>query len=111
ALATLCCSLLQERVQCRAPWKREVATMLKAIHAQEDRREALAKAQVVVKKLALMKLKKAADTVHEGVGEAVSYYEFPREHWRNVKTNNPLERILLVRPDRDMSLYGRGAFL
>jgi putative transposase len=73
---------------------REVAVMLKAIHAQEDRREAMAKAQVVVKKLALMKLKKAADTVQEGVAETVSYYEFPREHWRNVKTNNPLERIL-----------------
>jgi transposase-like protein len=73
---------------------REVAAMLKAIHAQEDRREAMAKAQVVVKKLALMKLKKAADTVQEGVAETVSYYEFPREHWRNVKTNNPLERIL-----------------
>src|SRR4029434_4844027 len=41
-----------------------------------------------------MKFKKAADTVQEGVAETVSYYEFPREHWRNVKTNNPLERIL-----------------
>ena len=56
--------------------------------------EALAKAQAVVKKLTLMKLKKAADTIQPGVAETVSYYEFPREHWRNVKTNNPLERIL-----------------
>jgi transposase-like protein len=55
--------------------------------------EALAKAQAVVKKLTLMKLKKAADTIQPGVAETVSYYEFPREHWRNV-TNNPLERIL-----------------
>ena len=73
---------------------REVAAMLKAIHAQEDRREALAKARTVVKKLEQMKLKKAAEIVEAGVEESLSYTFFPREHWRNVKTNNPLERIL-----------------
>jgi transposase-like protein len=26
--------------------------------------------------------------------ETLSYYEFPTEHWRHIKTNNPLERIL-----------------
>lgn len=73
---------------------REVAAMLKAIHAQEDRREAIAKARTVEKKLEAMKLKKAAELVKSGVEESLSYYHFPREHWRNVKTNNPLERIL-----------------
>ncbi len=37
---------------------REVAAMLKAIHAQEDRQEALKKAESVAKKLKEMKLKK-----------------------------------------------------
>jgi putative transposase len=73
---------------------RDVAAMLKAIHAQEDRREAHAKAMAVVKKLVQMKLKKASELLQEGVQETLSYYEFPREHWRHVKTNNPLERIL-----------------
>jgi putative transposase len=73
---------------------REVAAMLKAIHAQEDRREALAKARTVTKKLEQMKLKKAAEIVEAGVEESLSYTFFPREHWRNIKTNNPLERIL-----------------
>lgn len=73
---------------------REVAAMLKAIHAQEDRREALAKARTVEKKLVQMKLKKAAELVQAGVEESLSYTFFPREHWRNIKTNNPLERIL-----------------
>ena len=41
-----------------------------------------------------MKLKKAADLVAEGIAETLSYYEFPREHWRRVRTNNPLERIM-----------------
>lgn len=73
---------------------REVAAMLKAIHAQEDRREALAKAKAVEKKLVQMKLKKASEIVQAGVEESLSYTFFPREHWRNIKTNNPLERIL-----------------
>jgi len=73
---------------------RDVAAMLKAIHAQEDRREALAKAKTVEKKLVQMKLKRAAEMVREGIEETLSYYTFPREHWRHLKTNNPLERIL-----------------
>lgn len=73
---------------------REVAAMLKAIHAQEDRREALQKATHVIKKLQGMKLGRAADIVREGIEETVSYYEFPREHWRRIRTNNPLERIM-----------------
>ena len=40
--------------------------MLKAIHAQEDRKEALKKASMVVKKLEEMKLAKAAGIVREG---------------------------------------------
>ena len=26
--------------------------------------------------------------------ETLTYYHFPREHWRRLRTNNPLERIL-----------------
>jgi transposase-like protein len=26
--------------------------------------------------------------------ETLSYYSFPEEHWRRIRTNNPLERIL-----------------
>ena len=28
------------------------------------------------------------------VEETLSYYAFPEEHWRRIRTNNPLERIL-----------------
>jgi transposase-like protein len=73
---------------------REVATMLKAIHAQEDRKEALAKSSGVVKKLIHMKLKGAAELLEQGAAETMSFYAFPSEHWRHIKTNNPLERIL-----------------
>jgi transposase-like protein len=73
---------------------KEVVAMLKAIHAQEDRKEAVKKAATVVKKLQAMKLRKASDTVKDGIEETLSYYAFPSEHWRKIRTNNPLERIM-----------------
>jgi putative transposase len=73
---------------------KEVAAMLKAIHAQEDGPAARQKAQQVVGKLRKLKLAKAAELVAAGIGETLSYYEFPREHWRCLRTNNPLERIM-----------------
>ncbi|NOY86609.1 MAG: IS256 family transposase, partial [Deltaproteobacteria bacterium] len=73
---------------------KEVAAMLKAIHAQENRAEALAKAKNVVAKLEEMKLPKAARMVREDIDETLTYYNFPSEHWRRIRTNNPLERIM-----------------
>ena len=73
---------------------KDVAAMLKAIHGQENREEALKKAGMVVAKLKEMKLRKAAEVVERGVEETLSYMQFPREHWRRIRTNNPLERIL-----------------
>ena len=73
---------------------KEVVAMLKAIHAQEDRKEAVKKAATVVKKLQAMKLRKASETVKDGIEETLSYYAFPSEHWRKIRTNNPLERIM-----------------
>jgi transposase-like protein len=73
---------------------KEVAAMLKAIHAQEDRTAARQKAEQVTTKLQEMKLANAADLVRAGIEETLFYYAFPREHWRSLRTNNPLERIL-----------------
>ena len=73
---------------------KEVAAMLKAIHAQEDREAALEKASLVVEKLKGMKLVNAAKTVEEGIRETLTYTAFPREHWRSLRTNNPMERIM-----------------
>jgi len=73
---------------------KSVAAMLKAIHAQEDRPAALRKAADVAEKLEAMKLSGAAQVVREGVDETLSYMAFPTEHWRQIRTNNPLERIM-----------------
>jgi putative transposase len=71
-----------------------VTAMLRALHAQEDRAAALAKSEAVVAKLTELKLSPAARIVAEGAVETLSYYAFPREHWRSIRTNNPLERIM-----------------
>lgn len=73
---------------------KEVAAMLKAIHAQEDRSAAEEKIAAVTKKLKSMKLSNAAKIVEEGAKETLSYYDFPSQHWRSLRTNNPLERLM-----------------
>jgi len=73
---------------------KEVAAMLKAIHAQEDRAAAQAKADQVVEKLRALKLGHAADIVRGGIAETLTYMGFPREHWTRLRTNNVLERIM-----------------
>ena len=73
---------------------RSVADMLKAIHACEDRQAALAKAEAVIEKLSAMRLKEAAAKVRDGIEETLTYYSFPGPHWRRIRTNNPLERIM-----------------
>ncbi|MCD6341105.1 MAG: transposase, partial [Desulfurococcales archaeon] len=54
--------------------------------------EAQNKAEAVARKLEAMKLTKAAQLVRDGAEETLGYYAFPREHWRQLRTNNPLER-------------------
>ena len=73
---------------------KEVAAMLKAIHAQEDLQAARQKAAAVADKLDAMKLSKAAQVVRDGADETLTYFTFPREHHRHIYTNNPLENIM-----------------
>ncbi len=72
----------------------EVAAMLKAIHAQEDRAAAETKVEQVIESLKTMKLKTAAELVKDHIAETLTYYAFPRSHWIKLKTNNPMERLL-----------------
>jgi putative transposase len=73
---------------------REVATMLKAIHAQENRDAALEKGKAVAEKLRGMKLGKASEKVTESLQDTLTYMSFPPEHWVRIRTNNGLERLM-----------------
>jgi len=73
---------------------REVSEMLKAIHAQENKEEAQKKAKSVSENLKKMKLHEAAKVLDDGVEETFSYYAFPSQYWRRIRTNNRLERLM-----------------
>ena len=79
---------------------KEVAAMLKAVHAQEDREAAEAKAAAVAEKLRGMKLGRAAEVLAAGVGGTLAYMASPREHWGGIKTSTLLERLMKERRRR-----------
>lgn len=62
----------------------EVATMLKAIHAQENIEEARRKRDMVAQKLVEMNLGKAAEAVRKVGDKTFAYYSFPVEHWKRI---------------------------
>jgi putative transposase len=62
--------------------------------AQENREIAVEKSKLVVAKLHAMKLSKSAKIFEEGVSETLTYMKYPREHWKSIRTNNPMERIM-----------------
>ena len=66
---------------------KNVAKMLKAIHAQESKKASREKAAAVVSELKAMKLPEAAKK------ETLTYCDFPSEHWVKIRTNNVIERM------------------
>jgi transposase-like protein len=68
--------------------------MLKAIHSQESKETARAKAKQVASKLREMRLSTAARKVEESIEETLTFMEFPSQHWTPLRTNNLLERVI-----------------
>jgi len=90
--------------RCRIHWMRNalahapakqrgaVAAMLKTIFAQESKAEAVAQWDVVADALREKQPKLAA--LMDGSREDVlAYMDFPREHWPQIASTNPLERV------------------
>src|SRR5262245_18089617 len=63
-------------------------------HAGEDLAAAREKAIRVIEKLRGLRLSRAAVLVEAAIEETLTYYAFPEDHWRRIRTNIPLERIL-----------------
>ena len=72
---------------------KNVAKMLKAIHAQESKKASREKAAAVVSGLKTMKLPEAAKKVEACIEETLTYCDFPSEHWEKIRTNNVIERM------------------
>ena len=54
--------------------------MLNAIHAQESREAAAAKAEVVIAELRRQRMGKAADLLEERIQKTLTFYAFPDSH-------------------------------
>ena len=82
-------------VFCDVPRKRgkEIGAKLKAIFAQEDRDACLKKAEEVIQFLRDNKMRSAANTLENGIQEALTYTYYPHEHWLKIRSNNGIERI------------------
>ena len=70
---------------------KNVAKMLKAIHAQESKKASREKAAAVVAELKAMKPPEAAKKIEAGIEETLTYCDFPSEHWTKIRTNNVIE--------------------
>lgn len=73
--------------------RKAAARMLKAIRARESREACGRKAGEAADELGSMRLVAAARTVRDGFAETLAHTEFPPEHWRQIRTNNGIERI------------------
>jgi transposase-like protein len=71
---------------------REVAAMLKVIHAGEDLAAARQQAVRVIEKLRGLRLTTAAELVESAVEETLAYYAFPEEHWRRIRTTDEIDK-------------------
>jgi putative transposase len=70
--------------------------MLKAIHASEDLVAARENAIRVIEKLRGLHLIRAAELVEAAVEETLTYYAFPEEHWRRIRTTDVFDKPSLT---------------
>jgi putative transposase len=71
----------------------EVAASLKTLWHQENAEEARHKAARVREQFA-RSLPAAMRTLEGALEDSLAFYAFPREHWKMLRTNNPLERLM-----------------
>jgi transposase-like protein len=71
----------------------EVAAALKTIWYQENADEARHKATRIIQQYR-GSLPAAMRTLEGALEDSLSFYHFPREHWKSLRTHNPLERLM-----------------
>jgi len=79
---------------CRVPKASQdlVATIVRSIFAQPDADTVRTQHEHVVEQLEA-KFSDAARLLSEAEDEILAFASFPKEHWRQVWSNNPLERL------------------
>jgi hypothetical protein len=86
----LCARLRPSNIDASAGSRGEIERIVRQIRQQWPKVRIILRADSYQR----MKLADAAALVVAGIEETLYYYTFPREHWRCLRTNNPLERLL-----------------
>jgi transposase-like protein len=71
-----------------------VGSRMPAAYRLRRSEEQRAKSKEIVTRLKAMKLKTAAELVEQKASETLTFYAYSSTHWRQIRTNNPLERII-----------------
>jgi len=89
-----CRTHFMRNLLCRVPKASQdlVATVVRSIFAQPDADTVRAQHEQVVDQLEA-KFPDAARLLSEAEDEILAFASFPKEHWRQVWSNNPLERL------------------
>jgi putative transposase len=79
---------------CRVPKSAQglVATLVRSIFAQPDAASTWAQHARIVEQLE-GRFPAAAELLAEAAGELLAFTAFPKEHWRQIWSNNPQERL------------------
>ena len=70
-----------------------VATLVRTVFAQPDRKAVEAQFSVVLGQLEAAGFDKVAEILLEAEGDIVAFKDFPKEHWKQIWSNNPQERL------------------
>jgi len=77
---------------CPRRLREDLTASLKIIHNRESASEAQAKAEREVASWR-KPLPEACSVLEEGLEDTLTFYSYPRSHWRHIRSNNPTERL------------------
>jgi len=89
-----CRAHFMRNLMCRVPRASQdlVATVVRSIFAQPDEKSVRAQHSYVVEQLS-GKFPEAARLLDEATEEILAFASFPKAHWKQIWSNNPLERL------------------
>ena len=73
---------------------RELSGLVRAIYNAASLEDAQGRARHVSSQLRGEELDAAASLLEDGVFDTLSYYTFPKSHWRQIRSASPIERML-----------------
>ena len=70
-----------------------VATLARSVFMQPDAEAVIAQHRRVVAQLEAVRFPEAARLLEEAQSDVLAFTQFPKEHWKQIWSNNPQERL------------------